>query len=57
MTDTIINLYTVRERTRKYRALEVVKMRHTDHDNRVNRFSIDKHGLKIHPKKGKSGWR
>jgi circadian clock protein KaiC len=55
MADTIINLYSVRDRTRKYRALEVFKMRHTNHDNKINRFSIDNNGMKIHPKRrGKS---
>ena len=47
LTDTIINLYSVRERAKKYRALEVVKMRHTQHDEKINKFSIDKKGIKI----------
>jgi KaiC/GvpD/RAD55 family RecA-like ATPase len=51
LTDTIINLYSLRDRTRKYRALEVIKMRHTNHDNKINKFSIDNNGIKITSKR------
>jgi KaiC/GvpD/RAD55 family RecA-like ATPase len=48
LTDGIINLYYVRVEKHKYRALEIIKMRDTDHDDKINRFTIEDSGLKVY---------
>ncbi len=47
LTEGIINLYHARRRATRVRALEVIKMRDTDHDQGVNLFNITKNGLKV----------
>jgi circadian clock protein KaiC len=47
LTEGIINLYHVRRRMSRVRALEIIKMRDTDHDQGVNLFTIGKSGLKV----------
>lgn len=47
LTDGIINLYHTRKRNKVSRALEVVKMRDTNHDENINNFVIDNDGLRI----------
>jgi circadian clock protein KaiC len=47
LTDGIINLYYVRVDKHKFRALEVIKMRDTKHDDKINRFEIGDTGLKV----------
>jgi KaiC/GvpD/RAD55 family RecA-like ATPase len=47
LTDGIINLYHMRNRTHRLRALEIIKMRDTHHDNRINIFEIRKGGLRV----------
>ena len=47
LTEGIINLYHARRRTTRVRALEIIKMRDTCHDESVNLFTISKSGLKV----------
>ncbi len=47
LTDGIINLYHVRHNSERGRGLEVMKMRDTNHDTRINVFKIGKHGLEM----------
>lgn len=48
LTDGIINLYYVRVDKHKFRALEIIKMRDTKHDDQINRFEIGDHGIKVY---------
>jgi circadian clock protein KaiC len=47
LTDGLLNLYHMRNNSCRTRALEVVKMRDTFHDENINNFMITKKGLKI----------
>lgn len=47
LTDGVINLYNLRKNKAHYRALEIVKMRDTDHSSEIKLFSVDKSGIKI----------
>ncbi|MEW6722950.1 MAG: ATPase domain-containing protein [Candidatus Micrarchaeota archaeon] len=47
LTDGIINLYHIRMKDSRMRALEIVKMRDTVHSEEVNRFVIEKDGVKV----------
>jgi KaiC/GvpD/RAD55 family RecA-like ATPase len=47
LTEGIINLYHVRRRMSRVRAMEIIKMRDTAHDEGVNLFTITKAGLKV----------
>lgn len=47
LTDGILNLYNIRKRSQRIRALEILKMRDTDHDNKVNLFKISKNGIVV----------
>ncbi|MBI5046579.1 hypothetical protein HZC07_02505 [Candidatus Micrarchaeota archaeon] len=45
LTDSIINFYRLREKKGRQRYLEVVKMRDTNHNDRINPFTICKSGV------------
>jgi circadian clock protein KaiC len=47
LTDGIINLYHVLHNSKRMRALEVIKMRDTAHNQSLNIFTINNKGLKI----------
>jgi circadian clock protein KaiC len=47
LTEGIINLYHIRRKDTRMRALEIVKMRDTVHSEEVNRFVIGKEGVKV----------
>ncbi|MBU0592046.1 MAG: ATPase domain-containing protein [Candidatus Micrarchaeota archaeon] len=47
LTDGIINFYHIRTNSHRVRALEVIKMRDTLHQNEINIFQIKKDGLGI----------
>ncbi len=47
LTEGIINLYHVRQRNRRVRALEIVKMRDTAHSEFISRFTIGREGLRV----------
>jgi len=47
LTEGIINLYHARRHTARVRALEIIKMRDTAHDEAVNLFTISKGGLRV----------
>lgn len=47
LTDGVINLYNLRKNKAHYRALEIVKMRDTDHSCEIKLFNIEKGGIKI----------
>lgn len=47
LTDGIINLYHVLHNAKRLRALEIIKMRDTAHDERLNVFAINEKGLKV----------
>jgi KaiC/GvpD/RAD55 family RecA-like ATPase len=48
--DAILSLYNSKEKGARSRSLEVVKMRETNHGNKVMKFGIDKKGLKVSKK-------
>ncbi len=47
LTDGIINLYHLRHSGKMLRALEVVKMRDTDHEEKIHQFMLDRAGLRV----------
>lgn len=47
LTEGIINLYHVRRHTSRVRALEIIKMRDTSHNEEINLFAIGKKGIKV----------
>lgn len=47
LTDGIINFYNIRKKTERVRALEILKMRDTEHDNKIHFFSIGKNGITL----------
>ncbi|MBU0532419.1 hypothetical protein KKB44_02905 [Candidatus Micrarchaeota archaeon] len=47
LTDAIINLYHCRTDSTRKRAMEILKMRDTNHSDYLNEFEIGKNGLKI----------
>jgi len=47
LTEGIINLYHMRRQSSRIRALEVIKMRDTSHNEEVNLFAITKEGIKV----------
>ena len=47
LTDGVVNLYSIRKNRQNYRAMEVIKMRDTDHSNDVKLFTVDKSGLRV----------
>ncbi|MBI5223289.1 hypothetical protein HY990_02610 [Candidatus Micrarchaeota archaeon] len=49
LTDGIINLYHTRVETDAVRAIEIVKMRDTSHDEKINTLVIDNDGLHVSP--------
>ena len=49
--DGVIFLYNIRERGVRKRALEVLKMRGTNHLRKTIAFDISKKGVKVYPKK------
>lgn len=52
LTDGVINLYNLRKNKAHYRALEIVKMRDTDHSCEIKLFNVDKNGIKIQDRAG-----
>lgn len=44
LTDSILNLYYLRQKDRRCRALEIIKMRDTGHSDRIHGFTIGKGG-------------
>ncbi|MEW6748092.1 MAG: ATPase domain-containing protein [Candidatus Micrarchaeota archaeon] len=49
LSDSIIHLYNVRTGQTRARAMEVVKMRHAVHSNKLIPFKIEKRGIVIYP--------
>ncbi len=47
LTDGVINLYNLRKNKSHHRALEIVKMRDTNHSSEIKLFDVDKNGIKI----------
>jgi len=47
LTDGVIHLYLLRTSTKRYRAIEIIKMRDTDHSSDIKLFDITKKGLVI----------
>lgn len=47
LTDGIINLYHTRKNNQVIKAIEVIKMRDTHHNEDINLFEVDKNGIKI----------
>jgi circadian clock protein KaiC len=47
LADGVINLYQLRKRFTRIRALEVVKMRDTVHSEQISLFTIGDHGLEL----------
>lgn len=47
LTEGIINLYHIRQQSSRIRALEVLKMRDTCHNEGINKLVIGKTGLKV----------
>lgn len=47
LTDGVLNLYNIRKNRQNHRAIEVIKMRDTQHSNDVRLFSVEKNGLKV----------
>ena len=47
LTEGIINLYHIRRRTGRVRALEILKMRDTSHNEDVHQLTIGKGGLRV----------
>ncbi|MFH1784845.1 MAG: ATPase domain-containing protein [Candidatus Micrarchaeota archaeon] len=52
LSDGLVKLYHLRKEYGKYRALEVVKMRHTDHSDRMHMFDISGKGIVIREQSG-----
>ena len=46
LTDGVLNLYNIRKNRQNHRAIEVIKMRDTDHSGEIKLFSVEKNGLK-----------
>jgi len=55
LTDSIIHLYYLRMGAHRKRALEVIKMRDTQHSDEVRLFDLSKNGLCITKRLGKLG--
>ncbi len=51
LTDGIVNVYQIRMDSKRIRAIEIIKMRDTDHSDAIHQFEIGKDGIKILPKK------
>lgn len=49
LTDSILHLYHVRTDSSRVRGIEIVKMRHTTHSEKVMPFKIDRKGLVVYP--------
>ena len=49
LTDSIINFYTLRKDISRVRALEVVKMRDTNHSTKICLFEINDNGVVVKP--------
>jgi circadian clock protein KaiC len=47
LTDGVIHLYLLRTSAKRYRAIEVVKMRDTDHSSDIKLFEITSRGLSV----------
>ncbi|VVC04024.1 Circadian clock protein kinase KaiC [Candidatus Bilamarchaeum dharawalense] len=52
MSDGLVKLYHLRKDYGKYRAIEIVKMRHTDHSDRLHLFDIGEKGVVVRPHSG-----
>ena len=51
-TDALIHFYSFRKDLGRYRALEVIKMRHTNHSEKIHPFKIDTNGISIYSELG-----
>ena len=49
--DSIVLLYHFKDKGERKRALEILKMRGTQHSNKTMLFDIGKKGIEIHPTK------
>ncbi|MGV8085428.1 MAG: RAD55 family ATPase [Candidatus Bilamarchaeum sp.] len=47
LTDGVLNLYNIRKNRQNHRAIEVIKMRDTNHSNEIKLFSVEKTGLRV----------
>lgn len=47
LTDGILHLYYIRKKIHRERAIEIVKMRDTDHCDEIRSLSLDSSGLKV----------
>ena len=52
LSDGLLHLYYIRKDPGKFRALEIIKMRHTNHSDRIHLFKIEKQGIKVYPETG-----
>ncbi len=52
LTDGVIHLYLLRTSTKRYRAIEIIKMRDTDHSSDIKLFDITRKGLMISDEAG-----
>lgn len=57
LTDGIINFYHLRDGGARARAMEVIKMRDTNHSNKIWKFEIEKSGIVIKGEIKKSDYR
>jgi circadian clock protein KaiC len=55
LTDGIINLYYIRKGFKRFRMLEIIKMRDTAHNDNLNLLNIDNGGIKVSDGVGKLG--
>jgi KaiC/GvpD/RAD55 family RecA-like ATPase len=49
LSDSIIHMYYLRTDSVRVRGLEIVKMRHTSHSDRILPFRIEKNGIVVYP--------
>lgn len=52
LTDGLIHMYYLRRESGRFRAIEVMKVRHVKHSDKIILFKIEKDGIDVHPESG-----
>ena len=52
LSDGLIHMYYIRKEYGKFRAMEIIKMRHTAHSDRISLFTIAKQGMAVSSEAG-----